>query len=130
MDNIFHTGPSLEKVKSDIKEIELVAAAGGFKFKEWVISGQDIPQQVISVHLPNQISEDEERALGVNWDPKLDTLSIKVDVAKPPKREKKRKHFSVIVSPLSTVKVKPVLTLVAALSILAKCYDPLEFVYL
>ena len=129
VDNIFHTGPSIEQVKKDIDEIEFVAAKGGFKFKEWIISGQDIPQQVISVHLPNQIAEDEERALGVNWDPKVDTLCIKVDVAKPPKREKKKNKFSVIITSLDTVQVKPILTLVAALSIHAKCYDPLGFVF-
>ena len=129
VDNIFHTSPTLEKLKADIAEIELVASAGGFKFKEWVISGQNIPQQTISVYLPNQISEDEERALGVNWDPREDTLSIKVDVSRPPKRAKNRSKFTVVVCPLDTVEVKPVLTLVAALSIHAKCYDPLGLVF-
>ena len=129
VDNIFHTGPTLEKVLSDIEEIEFVASRGGFKFKDWVISGQDIPQQIISVSLPNQIAEDEERALGVNWDPKSDSLSIKVDVSKPPKREKKRNKFTVAVTSLDTVEVRPVLTLLAALSIHAKCYDPLGFVF-
>ena len=90
VDNIFHTAPSYDKVKADIDEIEFVAARGGFYFKDWVISGQEIQQQIISVSLPNQISEDEERALGVNWDPKFDTLSIKVDVSKPPKSGKHR----------------------------------------
>ena len=34
----------------DIKEIEKVSAMGGFHYKEWVISGQDVAEQLISVH--------------------------------------------------------------------------------
>ena len=70
VDNAFCTGPDRGKLIEDIKEIEDVCGLGGFKFKEWIVSGQDIPEQFVSVKLPNQIGVDEERALGVSWDVK------------------------------------------------------------
>ena len=60
VDNTMIMGPSLEKVKADIKETEFVAAKGGFFYKEWVISGQKVGDQVIAVHVPNQIAADQE----------------------------------------------------------------------
>ena len=62
VDNTFVTGPNHQKVRADIAEIEIVAQKGGFFFKEWIISGEKVPEQFIAVHLPNQISAEEERA--------------------------------------------------------------------
>ena len=39
VDNVFVTGPDLETLLRIIKGVEKVAAAGGFKFKEWMIPG-------------------------------------------------------------------------------------------
>ena len=128
VDNTFITGPTVEAVRADIAETEFVAGKGGFFYKEWIVSGQKVPEQVIAVHLPNQIAADEEKALGVDWDVENDELSIKVDVAKPPKKLKKKNEYSVQVSPGNTVQVSPHLTLRIALSVHAKAYDPLGFV--
>ena len=59
---------------------------------------------------------------------KNDTLSVKVDVAKPAKKMNMKNEFSVEVSPSNMVQVSPHLTLCIALSIHAKAYDPLGFV--
>ena len=128
VDNTFVTGPNLTKVKEDIAEIELVAGKGGFFYKEWVISGQEVPDQVIAVHLPDQIQAEEERALGVDWDVVNDMLSVKVNIAKPSKKIKKKHRYIVEISPTNIVTVAPHLTLRIALSIHAKAYDPLGLV--
>ena len=65
VDNILITAPSKKILDDKIKEVEFVAGKGGFYFKPWVVSGEDVPQQVIKVQLPNAIAEDEEKALGV-----------------------------------------------------------------
>ena len=128
VDNTFITGPDITKVKADIAETEFVAGKGGFFYKEWIISGQDVPEQVIAVHLPNQISAEEEKALGVDWDVGKDTLAVKVDVSRPAKKLNKKNQFSVQVSPYREVHVFPHLTLRIALSIHAKAYDPLGLI--
>ena len=125
VDNTFITGPDLNKVKQDISEVELVAGTGGFYYKEWIISGQKVPDQFIAVHLPDQILVEEERALGVNWDVLNDTLSIKVNIQKPSKKIKRKHKYLVEISPTDVITVSPHLTLRIALSIHAKAYDPL-----
>ena len=59
VDNVCRVAPDVVSIKKDIQEIELVSAMGGFHYKEWVISGQDVEKQLISVLLPNQIGADE-----------------------------------------------------------------------
>ena len=58
--------PDVDKIKEDIKEIELVSAMGGFHYREWVISGEYLKDQLISVQIPNQIAADEERCLRIS----------------------------------------------------------------
>ena len=58
VDNVLIDPPNHVKLKKDIEEIELVSAMGGFYYKEWTISSQDVPEQFISVQLPNQIGVD------------------------------------------------------------------------
>ena len=129
VDNVFRVAPDMETLQSDIKEVELVSAQGGFYYKDWIISHQDIPEQVIGIKLPNAVGIDEEKCLGVNWDVKNDRLFIKSNLEKPSKRPKKN-HVSLIVgeNPLDLLQVKPVLTIRACLSFHAKAYDPLGFV--
>ena len=86
VDNVCRVAPDVVSIKKDIQEIELVSAMGGFHYKEWVISGQDVKEQLISVQLPKQISADEERCLGVSWDVKQDELFIKSNLEKPGKK--------------------------------------------
>ena len=89
VDNVFRTAPDIANLRSDIDEIEKVSAMGGFYYKDWLISGQDIPEQLIGVQLPNAIASDEERALGIHWDVKNDKFYMKSNLAKPGKKHKK-----------------------------------------
>ena len=86
MNNVYRVAPDIVSIKKDIQEIELVSAMGGFHYKEWVISSQDVKEQLISVQLPNQIGADKERCLGVSWDVKQDKLFIKSNLEKPGKK--------------------------------------------
>ena len=49
MDNVCRVAPDIVSIKKDIQEIELVSAMGGFHYKDWVIFGQDVKEQLISV---------------------------------------------------------------------------------
>ena len=80
------------------------------------------------MHLPNQISADEEKALGLSWDVQNDLLSVKVDVTKPSKKARKKDIFLVKLGPNDIVEVTPILSLRVALSIHAKAYDPLGLI--
>ena len=76
----------MEQLYSDINDIEAVCKQGGFSFKEWIISGQDIPETIIRLKLPNQIRADEERCLRVNWDVWKYLLLVKSYLGKPNKK--------------------------------------------
>ena len=75
VDNVYLTAPDIDKLDDGIKEIEFVAAKGGFKFKEWVRSGQDVPEQIVSVKLQDAV--DEEKVLGLYWDVQKDQFYVK-----------------------------------------------------
>ena len=45
VDNVFLTAPNHDKIKAMIAEIELVAAKGGFFFKPFIMSGEDLPDR-------------------------------------------------------------------------------------
>ena len=55
----------------------MILARGGFKKKPWVFSGtkQSCEQPALKV-LPNQISNDESRALGLGYDVEKDEMYI------------------------------------------------------
>ena len=67
VDNVLVVKPTLEEIMITIEQIEFVSAKGGFFYKPWIISGQNIPHRVIQVTLPNAISVDVEKELGINW---------------------------------------------------------------
>ena len=81
VDNTFVTAPDIEKLHQNIEEVETVAKEGGFFYKPWIISGEDVPHQIIGVQLPNAIAADKEKALGVGWDVKEDKFYIEADIS-------------------------------------------------
>ena len=95
-------------------------------------SGKKVPHHVISVHLPNAIGVEEEKALGLSWDVSRDELFVKVDVMSVSKR--KSGSTKVIISEvtgkciLDMKQVAPKLRLRDCLSIHSKPFDPLGFV--
>ena len=126
VDNVFLTAPDTETLVAGIEEIETVSAKGGFKFKEWIVSGQNIPEKKVSIKLPNAIDPEEEKALGVFWNVKEDEFYVK-----PGLTDKEKSLIdtrSIDVSETVKRPVKPVLTLRIGLSFHANAYDPLGLV--
>ena len=134
VDNTFVTGKTVEEVKGKIEEINFVASHGGFKYKEWVISRENVPQQVINIHLPHAIGVDEEKALGVFWDVYEDELYFKVEISAGGKKTAKKidlmPYLGIDPSKSSPSHLPPLtLTIRICLSIHAKTHDPLGFVF-
>lgn len=113
VDNTFTVDDNLVDVDKNIKDIEMVAAGGGFYYKPWVISGQEVGDQMVL----NTEDIEDERALGVMWSVKDDVFYIKVGAS--------GKLKSVSVS-LPQILENPdlKLTLRACLSLHAKAFDP------
>ena len=129
VDNIFLTAPTHAAIRKTIGEIELVAAKGGFFFKPFVVSGDNQPDSIIGVALPDTIEPDEEKALGVYWDIQGDTLYVKADLVKSGRGVKGSKSASlVIIDPSSRVVITPHLTLRVCLSLHARPFDPLGLI--
>ena len=80
VDNVFLTAPDLATLVDKIKEVEMVAADGGFFFKEWMVSGKQTPNQVVSIKLPNAIDPEVEKALGVFCDVENDEFYVKLSL--------------------------------------------------
>ena len=76
-------------LQSKIKEIEHVAKQGGFQYKEWIVSGENVPEQVISITLPQATKVTEEKALGIHWDVVRDQFFVKVDISLGSKKKVK-----------------------------------------
>ena len=135
VDNVFITAPDIGKLREGIVEIEFVGAKGGFKFKEWIVSGQNVQEQVIGVQLPGALSPDEEKALGVHWDVEKDELFIDPDLSTGSKKGAIKIPETILYSGNGeidmenpSVSLPLVLTLRICLSLHAKAFDPLGLV--
>ena len=116
VDNTFFSVPDAEAAKERIEVIEAVAARGGFRYKPWVVSYQDVPDQLVV----NGEVEDE-KALGIHWGVRDDTFYVKVNVSG------KRRNLKISLQSIrDTPDLK--LTLRDCLSLHAKAYDPLGIV--
>ena len=120
VDNVFLGDDNEKGIKEKIKETEHVAGMGGFNFKPWVVSYQDVSDVQVGPGLPPAY-ENTEKALGVFWNVKLDKLFIKVQI-----EGKKRK----IVISLNNFIENPALKLTVrcCLSLHARCYDPIGLI--
>ena len=124
LDNVFVTGPDLETLLRIIKGVEKVAAAGGFKFKEWMIPGQvSAGEKVVSL----QGYDEVEKALGLYWCLLKDEFFVKLELSDDDKQ---------LLDQLRGVEqeeqlpreVKPRLTLRICLRFHMKIFDPLGLV--
>ena len=121
VDNVFVTAPNHETLREKIKEIEMVASKGGFFFKPFIVSGEELPDVVIGVSLPDAIAANEERALGVYWNVQEDTFYVKANLTGCGKRGKS--VVEVITDEHLYVTVAPHLTIRACLSLHARPFD-------
>ena len=120
VDNVFCNAQDHQEIRRKIEETEKVAAQGGFSFKPWLVSGQNI-EEVPVVPEARLAADDTEKALGLFWLVKLDKLMVKVQI-----NGKKRK----IVLSLNNLIDNPSLKLTVrdCLSLHARCFDPMGLV--
>ena len=113
VDNTFVTSDSIPNIQAVIGEVEHVAGVAGFSYKPWVVSGDNVPDQL----LVNAQDVDEEKALGVHWKVKEDELFVKLGNG--------GKGGTMRIS-LSSIIYNPLLklSLRECLSLHAKAFDP------
>ena len=117
VDNTFTGHDTRKETEKNIADIKKVAAEGGFFFKPWTISGDQVTDQMVL----NSEDVEDERALGVMWSVHEDKFYIKVGASG------KKKTVSIS---LPEIILDPdlKLTLRWALSLHAKAYDPLGLI--
>ena len=129
VDNVLITASSKNLIKQKIREIEFVSAKGGFYFKPWIVSGENLPDQIVGLVLPDAASSEEEKALGTYWAVRDDTFYVKADLIKPAKKVRRGVNETVIaVNEDMSVSITPHLTLRFCLSMHARPFDPLGLV--
>ena len=115
MDDVVSGAESLEKVTHIVSMIEEMAQLGGFKFKDFAISGKGSPE----VGLIG--SDNVERVLGLRWKPGDDKIVFAVDL-NPNKRVKGKKKQS------DTCVESVLLTKRICLRLVNSMYDPLGLI--
>ena len=120
VDNTFTTAEDLFSLKENISNIEKVAAKGGFVYKPWVISGENVADLVLAAPFEKLVM-DNEKALGVYWDVRNDKFFIKVEA-------QGRKHNSTISLLQFVENPKLKLRLRDCLSLHARAFDPLGLI--
>ena len=125
MDNVFVTGPDLGTLLRIIKGVERVAAAGGFKFKEWMIPGQvSDGEKLVSL----QGYDEVEKALGLYWCLIKDEVFVKLVLSDEDSQLLDQlRGFDTAVDQLPR-ELKPQLTLRICLRFHMKIFDPLGLV--
>ena len=125
----------LEKITEGVEEI---LKAGGFSFKPWIFSGQSgrsgatttssnsetavsAPKTLV---LPNQMQDEESKALGVGYEPETDKLRIKISINFLKKRGKMRMGLDLREEEVRSNTPNP-LTRRVLLSQIAAFYDPI-----
>ena len=116
VDNTFVNADNHESIKETIADINDVAAKGGFFYKPWVISGQDVECHSITNSSSN-VQQGDEKALGMYWDVKSDKLFVKIQV------QGKKKKISITFDDIvSNPDLK--LNLRQCLSVHSRAFDP------
>lgn len=132
VDDILTSHDDLNKLKQMTASVEHILLAGGFYMKPWVYSGQsgrsepgDSQKKEPSVMvLPNQLSEENNKALGLGYDPEHDKLHLMMAVNFSKKKKKMRLGVNLSREEVRAQAPNP-LTRRELLSQVAGLYDPL-----
>jgi len=120
VDNTFTTCSDLPSIKKKIADIEYVALKGGFQYKPWVISGENVPDQFLAAPVES-LNTEAEKALGVYWDVRNDKFFVKVEAQG---RKKNAKVSLLYFAENPHLK----LSLRDCLSLHARAFDPLGLI--
>lgn len=132
VDNILTSHDDLGQLKQITANVERILEAGGFYMKPWVYSGQSgrhesshLKKEASEVMvLPNQLSEENSKALGLGYDPESDKLHLMVAVNFSKKKKKMRLGENLSREEVRTHVPDP-LTRRELLSQVSGLYDPL-----
>ncbi|XP_057294660.1 uncharacterized protein LOC130623195 [Hydractinia symbiolongicarpus] len=79
MDDITDNADNAEEVIQRTREIDIILATGGFKIKEWTISGLEKPGSDGTHPIGELDNEDTEKVLGMKWQFKVDHLLFDIN---------------------------------------------------
>ena len=136
VDDILTSHDNLKKLEKITKGVERILKAGGFSLKPWILSGQsgrstatvDTNQTTLKLPkilvLPNQMQDEESKALGVGYEPETDKLRVTVSINFSKKRGKMRTGIDLLEEEVRGQTPNP-LTRRILLSQIAGFYDPI-----
>ncbi|KAL2085038.1 hypothetical protein ACEWY4_020556 [Coilia grayii] len=135
VDDILTSHNDLSQLKQITANVEQILKAGGFYMKPWVYSGQSGRTESRQLErkeppvmvLPNQLSEENNKALGLGYEPECDKFHLMVAVNLSKKKKKMRLGENLLKDEVRSQVPNP-LTLRELLSQVSWLYDPLGLV--
>lgn len=137
VDDILTSHNDLKTLEKTTTGVEKILKAGGFSLKPWTISGQsgrsgtianssDKPTSTAprTLVLPNQMRDEESKALGVGYEPETDKLRVMTSINFSKKRGKMRTGIDLCEDEVRSNTPNP-LTRRILLSQVAGFYDPI-----
>ena len=122
VDDIVHSVDSKVEAEKLMHDINSVLDEGSFKIKHWIMSGNDTPNEMLNLSTAN-----EEKVLGLNWDPNKDVFSFKIKLNFSKKHKKVREKPNLSRSELDD-KLPISLTRREVYSQVNAIYDPLGLI--
>ncbi|TKS65757.1 hypothetical protein D9C73_028022 [Collichthys lucidus] len=134
VDDILTSHNTLDQLKRITSNVEQILVAGGFYMKPWVYSNEcetKVPKcgetETKTIVLPNQLTEDDNKALGLGYTLDDDQLHVMVAVNFSRKKKKLRLGQNLLKEEVRMQAPRP-LTRRELLSQVAGLYDPLGLV--
>ena len=123
VDDILHSTENLTMAKDIAREIDTVLSKGHFRVKHWTFSGQERRSNMEDTNF----SFEEERILGMTWEPVRDVFKFKTHLNFSRKIMRNREYGDLKLEDIPE-KIPDVLTHRIVLSQLAGLYDPLGLI--
>ncbi|XP_070403557.1 uncharacterized protein [Nothobranchius furzeri] len=136
VDDILTSHKSLDQLKVITTNVKLILKAGGFELKPWIFSGQNgrtdhkenkEKSETNALILPNQMSDDENKALGLGYAVEEDKLYVMTAINFSKRKRKIRLGQDLLQEQIRTQTPNP-LTRRVLLSQLSGLYDPVGLV--
>ena len=129
VDDLFCSNNDSQRLDEILEGVKTILATGGFHLKPWVRSGQSGRQETgaskrDTILLPNQMREEDNKALGVGYHVQEDAFFLMVAINFSARKRKMRTGLNLTVDEVETETPDP-LTRRELLSQVAGLYDPL-----